>query len=844
LNLHIIPEGDSFHGTAAIDIELAAPSKIIWMHGQGLDVTSMHARHGNVRVEADWEQQTSDGVVRVVFADTLPQGRSTLEIEYGAKFDTPLRGLYRVESAGDWYAFTQFESISARLAFPCFDEPRFKTPFEVTLTVPDDQIAAANTPVERVSRLPNGLQSVSFLPTQPLPTYLVAWAVGPLDVVVGPTIAPTQERGFPIPLRGLAAKGKGGQLEFALQRTGKYVEALEDYFGIPYPYRKLDLVAVPDFAAGAMENVGLITFREWLLLIDEADATENQYRAFAYVMAHELAHQWFGNLVTMPWWDDIWLNEAFATWMGNKVVQALHPEYRSDLAALASAHRAMDLDSLTSARSIRQPIESNHDIKNAFDAITYEKGGSMLSMFERWMGIDVFRDGIRLYLRRHENGTATSGDLLAALDEASELHVTAPFLSFLTKSGVPLMAVAGDEVCEGGVRNLRLSQQRYLPIGSSGSPKQTWEIPFCLQYDRGISCGLLTEAEARFQVPGCSSWWMPNLDGAGYFRFTMSPNEWTHLRRKGFADLSDGGQMAVADSLAAAFDRGELGAEDLLPWFPMFVRSPLRQIATAPMESLRFMIVHGAPPALRGKVTEYASSLYRGRYERLGWRTRIDDSSDTKLLREAVIRFMVMDVRDPEARARAAKMGRSYVGYRTQVKPGVVDPQLADLVLAAAVQEGGEALFDHLLHLLASSTDATTRNRIISALGHAEAPSLSERALDLALDPGLRVNEIPRLLGTQFGNPRNRERAWEWLTDHFDALAARFGSTQVGGTPWYASSFCSKAAADEVTRFFEPRVSELDGGPRNLANAVEAISLCAAKTRVQQPGVERAFAIK
>jgi alanyl aminopeptidase len=186
--------------------------------------------------------------------------------------------------------------------------------------------------------------------------------------------------------------------------------------------------------------------------------------------------------------------------MGNKVVQALHPEYRSDLAALASAHRAMDLDSLTSARSIRQPIESNHDIKNAFDAITYEKGGSMLSMFERWMGIDVFRDGIRLYLRRHENGTATSGDLLAALDEASELHVTAPFLSFLTKSGVPLMAVAGDEVCEGGVRNLRLSQQRYLPIGSSGSPKQTWEIPFCLQYDQGISCGFSPMA-VRWPLP-------------------------------------------------------------------------------------------------------------------------------------------------------------------------------------------------------------------------------------------------------------------------------------------------------------------------------------------------------
>jgi len=434
--------------------------------------------------------------------------------------------------------------------------------------------------------------------------------------------------------------------------------------------------------------------------------------------------------------------------------------------------------------------------------------------------------------------------LLAALDEASDLDVTAPFLSFLNQAGVPLMTVDGDLECEGDARNLRLSQQRYLPIGSSGSPKQTWKIPFCVQSDLGVSCGLLTEADASLEVPGCPSWWMPNADGAGYFRFAMSSNEWTHLRTEGFANLSDGGQMAVADSLAAAFDRGALDAEDLLPWFPIFVRSPLRQIATAPMEPLRFMIVHGAPPALRGKVTAYASRLYRDRYVRLGWRPRRGDSSDTKLLREAIIRFMVMDVRDPGARARAAKLGRIYVGYRTQAKPGVVDAQLADLVLAAAVQEGGESLFDHLLHLLASSTDATTRTRIISALGHAETASLSERALDLALDPGLRVNEIPRLLGTQFGNPRNRERAWKWLTEHFDALAARFGSTQVGGTPWYASSFCSEAAADQVARFFAPRVSELDGGPRNLASAVEAIALCAEKSRVQRPGVERAFAGK
>jgi len=702
-------------------------------------------------------------------------------------------------------------------------------------------MAAANTPVDRAIELPGGLQRVSFVPTPRLPTYLIAWAVGPLDVVAGPTIPPNERRPLPIPLRGIAARGQGEKLHYALERTGDFVVALEDYFDIPYPYRKLDLVAVPDFSSGAMENVGLITFREWLLLLDQERATESQRRAFAYVLAHELAHQWFGNLVTMPWWDDIWLNEAFATWMGNKVMQKLHPEYRAELGELASAQRAMRLDSLTSARRIRQPVETNHDINNAFSTITYEKGGAVLAMFERWMGADTFREGIRLYMRRHQGRTATSADLLAALDEVSDSEVTPPFLTFLTQPGVPLVTGVADRSCEDGVRSVQFSQERYLPIGSSGNPQQTWQIPYCVRHSAGTSCGFLTGAEGQISLPGCPTWWMPNQDGAGYFRFSMSSDDWTQLRTQGFAQLSDRGRMAVADSVEAAFERGALEAESLLPWFPKLVSSPMRQLATAAMRPLRFMIRDAAPAELQGKVTAYASRLYRNRYRKLGWRSRPGDSSDTKLLREAVIRFMVMDVRDRDASARAARLGRNYIGYHTKANQDIVDPQLAGLVLAAAVQEGGEGLFDYLLELLETSSDAATRNRILSALGHAEDATLSARALDLALDARLRVNEISYVLRTQFQNPRTRDRAWQWFTGNFDELAARFGTSQLGGSPWYAASFCTDAAASEVQRFFEPRVAELSGGPRNLAGAVEAISLCAEKADVHRPGVVRAF---
>ena len=612
LSLEIIPERDTFSGSAMLSIELDQPARVIWMHGERLEVSSLYATHATTRVEGRWEQKTSDGVARVELDEPLPAGRSTLHIEYTAPFDTPLRGLYRVKAGAEVYAFTQFESISARLAFPSFDEPRFKTPFEVTLTVPADQFVAANTPVERAITLPNGLQRVSFVTTPPIPTYLLAFAVGPFDVVAGATIPPNDGRPFPIPLRGIAVKGKGASLQLALEQTAQYVEALEDYFGIPYPYRKLDLVAVPDFAAGAMENVGLITFREWLLLLDAERATEGQRRAFAYVMAHELAHQWFGNLVTMPWWDDIWLNEAFATWMGNKVVHSLHPEFRSDLASLATTHRAMNRDSLTSARSIRQPILSNHDIKNAFDMITYEKGGAVLSMFEHWMGPDTFREGIRRYLRRHRGGTATSSDLLAALDEVSSEPVTAPFMSFLTQPGVPLLSSAdATPACKDGTRHITFHQERYFPLGSKGDAARSWKVPLCVRHEGGTTCGLLDGESEGLDLPGCPSWWMPNEDGAGYFRFSLSDDDWSALRDEGYRELSDRGRIAVADSLYAEHGRGVLETAELLPWFAHSARSDLPQVATGPMPSPSYMLRDGGSPSTASRIAMFVRRLFR-----------------------------------------------------------------------------------------------------------------------------------------------------------------------------------------------------------------------------------------
>ena len=311
------------------------------------------------------------------------------------------------------------EPISARYAFPGFDEPRFKTPFDITLTVPMDEVAVANTrQVDEKKSADGKWKTLTFATTKPLPTYLVAFAVGPWDVVDAPPIPPNSVRKNPVPLRGIAPRGKGEKLAWVLGETPAVIKFYEDYTAQPYPFDKLDLLGAPDFSAGAMENAGLIVYRDALLLLDEHSPAE-RYRSVFNVNAHEIAHQWYGDLVTVPWWDDIWLNEAYATWAQRKATVALKPEYFGDLESLECRLGAMKSDSLLTARKVRQPINGHGDIETAFDNITYQKGASVLAMFETWVGEETFRRGMRDYLANHRFGSGNADDLIASLGKAS-----------------------------------------------------------------------------------------------------------------------------------------------------------------------------------------------------------------------------------------------------------------------------------------------------------------------------------------------------------------------------------------------------------------------------------------
>lgn len=841
LELQVDPQQESFSGVAVIDVELRENRRVIWLHGQRLEVEAASivvAANGVPReVPVEYEEVGETGVAQVRLPEVFPAGAAQLRFEYTAPFNRALRGLYRVEEDGVGYAFTQFEATSARLAFPCFDEPAFKTPFEMTMRVKATDTAVFNTP-ELESTTEGEYKTVRFAPTRPLPTYLVAMAVGQLDVVEHTAIGTSELRDREIPLRGLAVRGKGPELAYALERTGQLLLALEDYFGVPYPYAKLDVVAVPDFAAGAMENAGLITFREVLLLLGD-DAPQRQRRAFAYVMAHELAHQWFGNLVTMEWWDDIWLNEAFATWMGNKAVDVVFPEHQSAISLLENVHHAMGVDSLVSARQIRQPIESNHDIRNAFDSITYRKGGGVLSMFETWLGEETFRDGIRAYIREHAWGNATYEDLLRALSEAAGRDIAPSFSSFLFQPGLPMLQVS--QACEGESATLTIQQSRYLPEGSTGSRESTWSLPVCVRTDQGQHCEVISEAQGTIALDHCPAWVMPNANGTGYYRFSMDRGALRALRMRGWRSLTAREKMAVADSLGAAFRSNQLSAAQLYPMLEAFAETDLRSVAEEPLGHIAFADDHLLEGSRRG-LRRFARQLYAPLWRRLGWSPRSGEDGETALLRASVLRGLAMRARDARLRRDSVRRAHAFLGYGGdgELHSDAVDPNLVSTVLTVAVQDGDEAFFDHLLGRYFESTNALHRGMFLGALSQTKNPELAARLRGLALDERVRVNEMMTPLYYQMSMPEHREATWSWITENYGALASRL-EAGAGRLPSLVGFECSEQAAAAAEEYFGTWIQSVPGAPRNLASAVEKARLCGALVAAQRESAQGFF---
>jgi alanyl aminopeptidase len=833
ITLELLPERPVYKGQVAIEVALDRPRETLWLHQQNLRPSKVQVVRPNAEpLVGTLETRSPTGLTALKLAQPVGPGVVRVEIAFEADVGKRLSGLYRAEAGGEPYLYTQFEAISAREAFPCFDEPRFKTPFEITLRVRPEHVAISNTRELSSELAKDGLREVRFAPTQKLPTYLIAFAVGPFDVVEAPAIPASQVRPQPLPLRGIAVKGRGKDLAHALSETRPLIERLESYFGIAYPYDKLDLIAVPDFSAGAMENAGAITFRDTILLV-APDATENQRRLLAYVNAHELAHQWFGNLVTMPWWDDIWLNEAFATWMGNRVVNEVFPSYGALLGALAAAQHAMDVDSRAAARQIRQPVESDAEIAGAFDAITYSKGGAVLSMFERYLGPDVFRAALRLYMERHRFGSATATDLIQALADASgNTEVKSAFSSFLGQPGVPLVSARVN--CDSTPKTLVLTQRRSLPLGSQASAEQLWQIPVCVRLGQATGsepaeqCVMVKERELTVPLASvtCPTWVMPNAGAVGYYRWFLQEGELKALLAAA-SSLTSAERVSFASNLLAAMRAGALPVEQALPALSQLAALPERQVLEAVLGAYgvvdRDLLDDATRPAYQAQV----AALVQPTFQKLGLLAS-DGGADVEqgLKRAVVVQALALTARDKAVIAQLAKFGRAELG-QGPAPAGVLAADLRDEALTVALRDDPKLLEPAIARLLASE-DAQERSRLLSAITSLDHPASSERVLNLALEPRLRTNERLAPLFGQAAQPPNRKQALAWLDRNYDALQATLNINARSAVFNVLAQLCDKADIEAAKKTFGPRAEQVQGASREFALALESATLCQA----------------
>ncbi len=843
LELRIDPTQDRFSGDTSIDITVSEPTNHIWLHGNNLNVSEVHLTdaEGN-RVDASYEQREDSGVSLVSLVQEIPAGPATINFVYDAPFNTATNALFKVVRGEESYAVTQFEPIAARDVFPGFDDPGFKVTFDLALTTRADDVAITNTPEASTEDLGDGYVRHVFDTTRPMPTYLLAFAVGPYDVVDFGLIPPNAIRDREVRLRGIVAKGLGHRVKYALENTDGILSVLEEYFGSPYPYKKLDLIAMPESFGGAMENIGAITYDEYLLLMDE-NSPLDQRRAYTVVHAHEMGHMWFGNLVTPAWWNDIWLNESFATWIMNKAADGYWPEGEFDRETLKGALGAMNNDSLAAARQIREPILRNEQIGSAFDGITYQKGGGVLRMLERYVGEDRFQEGVRLHMDRHTDSIATAEDFIASVAEGSDrTEIEAAFKTFIEQPGVPLLSVELN--CDDPTSpRLDIRQSRYAPLGSTiETNADTWHVPMCFSFavegEPQSACGLVSDKEQSISldIDSCPTNLLPNADGAGYYRFTMNDDAWQQVLGT-TQEVPAAEALALADSLDAAFRAGDVSANTYLSGMGELINHDAWDVADAAtgyLENITNILDPGDLAPVQTAFREMAGP----RFERLGEPA----DAGAVLLRQRLLRFMIVAAKNQDMRAPLAEQAAARIGLTGEPDPAAAPASELETILSVGVQDIGAPFFDRLLEQAITSEDPAFRNAATGALARVEDPALVAKLQDALLAEQFKGTEGLGIVFRQMIRPATTELTYAWIIENQDEIIEKIPATfRAQVVPGLGGSFCSAERAEEWEAFVLSRAEEMPGYERDLAQAIENVHLCAALKEAKATELLAAF---
>jgi cytosol alanyl aminopeptidase len=839
LDLTIDPSRDTFTGTIGVDLTIDAATSLLWLNGTELTIKEARLASGGKEQPARPVPGGDDFVGFALDTQASP-GLSRLTITYEGRIDKDRsRGLYREsEGAGpdDAYAYTFFEPIDARRAFPCFDEPNYKVPWKITLRVKQNHVALANSRVEKETALPGGMKAVTFEETKPLPSYLVALIVGPFDLIDAGTAGHHGTK-----LRFAVPRGRGAETRYAAQVTPTIVGLLEDYFGMPYPYGKLDVAVVPRFW-GTMEHPGLVALGQPLTLIKPAEETPQRKRRYANIAIHELAHYWFGDYVTMRFWDDTWLNESLASWMDAKVTHALEPAWGIDVDRIAVRSFAMAQDSLAAAKKVRQPITSKDDIANAFDgAITYAKGSSVIGMFEASVGALTFQKGIQRYMREHAWGSAVADDLLSALSAEAGRDLGPAMKTFLDQPGVPL--VTAEPLCSAGTPpRLKLTQSRFVPLGSKVSPGGLFRVPVCVKYGgpkgAGKACTSLDAPSIEIPLDpakGCPAWVMPNEGASGYYRSSYAPETLRallHQDAKGKDALTPKERVSLITDMEALVTAGKLGRADALALLPAMVKGADRHALGSSMALVEGVRDDLLPDDLRKKLAKLVRDVYGERARALGFAGKPGEPDEARLLRPRLLGLVGILGEDPALRKEAHALALRFLGDHAAIAP-----DLTQVTLAIAAQSDDPALFRGLREAGKAAPSRRDKEQILSVLGAFRASALADEALALVLSPELDLRDTTGILDVALFGRETRERAYAFVKKNFAALTARMRSDEAMPLFDMPVFFCEEAHRRDAEAFFGERARAVEGATRTLASALEASALCIEQQKHDEAGL-------
>ena len=794
----------SFSGSETIEIHIVKPTDKIVMNALELQITdaglteNSDGRTGRVGAiglqKLDVLLDPASEKVTFLAKSALQPGFYTLRCKFKGVLNTKLRGFYRAGYEDDahkkhWLAATQMEPTDARRVFPCFDEPSYKATFRIHVTINKNLVAISNAPVEHEEKVDGDKKTVSFEPSPKMSSYLVNLTYGDLKCT-------GEAHSGVVPIKVWAVAGKEQLGHYALSEAPKILDFETKYFGLPYLGKKLDLIALPEFSFGGMENVGAITFPDATLLIDDKTGSSFDKQGAFGVMAHEIAHQWFGDLVTMSWWDDLWLNEAFATWMSTKVEDALHPEWRSLTESIFTRMRAMNTDSLKSTRTIHASVTNPSQAVEMIDIITYSKGASVLRMLESFVGNEVFQSGITKYLRDHQFGNAAGEDFWNAISAvATGVPVAAIARTFILQPGYPQVNAT---VSEGG-SEVSLSQYRQLQMGQDKKDPSLWMVPL---YMRDVSpsakpfAKLLSERESRFQLEPVGKPLFINAGGMGYYK-TCYDHKHLQKLQDVFEQLKVDEKLVLLNDCSSLVLSGDIAVEDDYNFLHKINSESDPMILSTLVEYLYGPDRYMTPDSRKSYEQLICNTLSPLKAKLDGWNQKKDDTQQTKELRSTVLNLLGGRGKDKRTISEAYAYFAKYLKDKT-----AVNPDLVETMMAIVTYNGGTKEYEQIMRLWKTAKNPIDAEYALYNLGSFHQPELAARTLALSMSSDVKSQFAVGLMCSVVYNKFTRDIGWAFLKQHWNEIVKKFPPEQLRALGGIGGAFYTPEAEKEIVAWY------------------------------------------